>query len=101
MCRAYHAGRSDDWESYLEEFRNDNRLSIRASMKVTESYNEVEAEHGGCLSIAQDILRKSTDLLRRIIAPSDGVKGVTLSCVCPHCRCFPIEDYIWYGKKQC
>ena len=34
MRRAYYAGRSGDWESYLEEFRIDDRLSVRASITV-------------------------------------------------------------------
>ena len=60
----------------------------------------------GHLSTAQDILRKSTDFLRRVTAPKDGVGGVTLSDGCLHCRCFPHEDCIWWvssghGKKQC
>ena len=41
-------------------------------------------------------LRKSTDFLRRIIAPVDGMGGFTLSHVCPHCNCFPLDDYIWW-----
>ena len=35
------------------------------------------------------IQRESTDFLRRIIAPSDGVRGVTLSYV-------TLEDNIWW-----
>ena len=35
---------------------------------------------------------KNTDFLRRIIAPNDGVGGVTLSYVWPHCHCFPLEE---------
>ena len=46
------------------------------------------------LSIAKEISRKSTDFLRRIIAPVDGFGGVTLSYVCPHCNCFPLDDHI-------
>ena len=57
----------------LEEFVKDGRFSVSASVKVRECYNEVEAEDEGRLSIAQDILRKSTDILRRIIAPNDGI----------------------------
>ena len=49
----------------------------------------------GRLGIAQEILRKSTDLLRRIIAPVDGTGGVTLSCVCPQCKSFSLDEYIW------
>ena len=41
-----------------------------------------------------------------------GMGGVTLSCVCPHCNSFPLEDSIWWvsnghgdgnnsKKKQC
>ena len=41
-------------------------------------------------------LQKSTDFLRRIIAPVDGMGGVTLSYVCPHCNCFPLDDHIWW-----
>ena len=31
---------------------------------------------------------RSTDYLRRIIAPAGGQGGVTLSYVCPHCNSF-------------
>ena len=50
----------------------------------------------GRFGIAHEILRKSADFLRRIIAPVDGMGGVTLPCVCPHCNCFPLDDYIWW-----
>ena len=50
----------------------------------------------GRFSIAQKIRGKSTDFLRRIIAPVDGMGGVTLSYVCPHCNCFPLDDNIWW-----
>ena len=58
----------------------------------------------------QENLRKSTDFLRRIIAPVGGRGGVTLSYICPHCNSFSLEDYIcWvstghrdssYSKKR-
>ena len=58
------------------------------------------------MSIVQDIQRKSTDFLRRVIVPIESQGGVTLSYVCPHCHCLPLEDEIWWvtsghGKKQC
>ena len=53
-------------------------------------------EEVGRLGIVQEILRKSTDFLRRIIAPVGGMGGVTLSYICPHCNSFPLEDYIWW-----
>ena len=53
-----------------------------------------------------------TDFLRGIIAPVDGMGGVTLSCLCQHSHCYPLEEYIWWvssghgdgnnrEKKQC
>ena len=38
---------------------------------------------------AGNIEKKVTDFLRRISAPVSGVRGVTLSYVCPHCKQFP------------
>ena len=48
---------------------------------MRECYNEVEAEDEGRLSTEQDIFRKCTDTLKRIIAPGGGVGGVTVSYV--------------------
>ena len=80
MRRAY--GNSGDWENYLEVFLKDDRLSMWAYENMREGYDEVGLEDEVRVSIAQDIPRKSTDFLKRIIAPSDGVGGVTLSFVC-------------------
>ena len=66
----------------------------------------------GRSGIAQEILRKSTDFFRRIIAPVDGMGRVTLSHICPHCSRFLLYDYVWWvstghgesnsgKKKQC
>ena len=65
MRYAYYAGegRSSYWENYLEEFLKDVRLSLWASVKVRECYNEVDAEDEGRLRIAPDTLRKRTDFL--------------------------------------
>ena len=34
--------------------------------------------------------------LRRTIVPVQGRGRFTLSCVCPHCHRYPLEDYIWW-----
>ena len=55
------------------------------------------------LSIDQKTMLRSTDYLRRIIAPAGGQGDVTLSYLCPHCNSFLLEDYIWWvsaGKKH-
>ena len=44
----------------------------------------------------QGIMLKSTDFLQPVIAPAGGQGNVTLSYVCPHCNCFPREDYFWW-----
>ena len=67
MRRTYYAEKSCDWENYLEEFLKDGKVSMWASVKVTECYSQVELEDEGRVSIAQDIIRVWT--LRRIIAP--------------------------------
>ena len=64
----------------------------------------MEAEDEGRCSIAQDTLRNSTDFLGRFLAQSGGAGGVTSPYVCPHCHCFPLEDYTWWvsaGQKPC
>ena len=62
-------------------FLKDDRLSIGASVKVRECYNEKELEDEGRKGFAQDLLQKGADFSRRSITPSDGVGGVTLSYV--------------------
>ena len=55
------------------------------------------------MSIVQDIMLKSTDYLRRIIAPVGGQGGVTMSYFCPNCNSFLLKYYVWWvsaGKKH-
>ena len=55
------------------------------------------------MSIVQEIMLRSTDYLRRIIAPVGGQGGVTMSYLCPNWNSFPLEDYVWWvsaGKPQ-
>ena len=53
------------------------------------------------LSTVQEIMIRSTDYLRRIIAPAGEQGGVTMSYLCPHCDSFLMEDYVWWvsGRK--
>ena len=102
-CDAYmmrrascYAGKSGNCEGFKEEIWQKGKFSEWAYAGLKEAYDKVASEDVGRLSIAQDILRKSTDSLRRIVAPVDRMGGVTLSYVCPYCHCFPLEDYIWW-----
>ena len=47
--------------------------------KIREAHEKVAKEELGRLGIVQEMLRKSTDVLRRIIAPVGGRGGVILS----------------------
>ena len=91
MRQAYNSSASGNWESYKEEFHEDGKLSLRASVKAKEWHEKVESEDTARLSIAQDIQRKSTDFLRRINAPIDWSGRCHF-----HCHCFPLEDYTWW-----
>ena len=57
-------------------------------------------EETGPLGSIREVLRKSTDFLMRIIAPVDGMGGVNLSYVCPHCNSFPLEDFLVGGRSS-
>ena len=49
MRRAYEAVKSGDWRNKLEVSLIDDKLSMWASAKVIEIYNEVELEDEGRL----------------------------------------------------
>ena len=52
------------------------------------------------LTTVQEIMTRSTDYLRRIIAPAGRQEGVSMSYVCPHCNSFQMEDYVWWESTQ-
>ena len=56
MRRAYHAGKSGDWEGYKVAHLDKGEISDWACSKVKESYDKVAMEDIGRLSVAQDIL---------------------------------------------
>ena len=64
--------------------------------RIKEAFEQVAQDEAEKVSIVQEIMIRSTDYLRRIIAPVGGQGGVTMSYLCPHCNSFPLEDYIWW-----
>ena len=60
-CRANYAARAGSWEGFTEELRDTDGISERAFSGVKEAHDKVASEDIGFPSIAQDILRKSTD----------------------------------------
>ena len=65
--------------------------------RVKEAFELVAQDEARKVSIVQEIMFKSTDTLRRIIAPVGGQGGVPMSYLCPHCNSFPLEGYILVG----
>ena len=70
--------------------------------RVKEAFELVAQDEAGKMSIVQEIMLRSTDYLRRIIAPVGGQGGVTMTYLCPNCNSFPLEDYVWWvsGRKN-
>ena len=74
-----------------------------ASVTVRDAHEKVVKEEAGRLGIVWEILRKSTDFLRRVIAPVGGSGGVTLY-TSARIASFPVADGFWWvsnGKKHC
>ena len=65
-----------------------NDLKRRSSLLAQDEAEKV--------SIVQETMLKSTDFLRRIIAPVGGQGGVTMLYLCPNCNSFRLEDCVWW-----
>ena len=48
------------------------------------------------VSTVKEIMIRSTDYLRCIIAPAERQGDVTMSYLCPRCNSFPLKDYVWW-----
>ena len=64
--------------------------------RIKEAFDLVAQDEARKVSVVQEIMFKSTDYLRRIIAPVGGQGGVTMSYLCPNCNSFPLEDFVWW-----
>ena len=56
--------------------------------RLKEAFEKVAQDEAEKVSIVQEIMLRSTDYLRHIIAPVGGQGGVTMSYFCPHCNSF-------------
>ena len=78
MRQGYLAMRNGSWEEFKDRYREEEVKSSEWTLERTrEAYEKVAKDDIGRLGIAQEILRKSTGFLRQIIAPVDGMGGVT------------------------
>ena len=68
--------------------------------RTKEAFKQVAQDEEEKVSSVQEIMFKSTDCLRRIIAPVGGQGGVTMSYPCPICNSFPLGDYVWWVSGE-
>ena len=64
--------------------------------RIEEAFELVAQDEAEKMSIVKEIMLRSTEHLRRIIAPVGGQGGVTISYMCPHCNSFCLEDCVWW-----
>ena len=79
------------------------KVSECAFDKIKDAFDKVAKDEARKLSTVQEIMIRSTDYLRRIIAPAVRLGSRTKSYLCPHCNSFPMEDYVWWisgGEKK-
>ena len=100
MRFVHYALKDGDWEEYKRIFKVEVSATECAFERIREAFEKMAKDEAGSLSIVQGIMLKCTDFLRRIIAPTGGQGGVTLSYLCPHCNCFPLGDYIWSTRRK-
>ena len=81
MLKGYHAMRDGSSGEFKERYREKGKSSEWTLERIREANENVAKDEIGRLGIVLEILRKSTDFLRRVIAPVAGMGGVTLSYI--------------------
>ena len=80
------------------------KASEWASDRIKEAFDLVAQDEARKVSVVQEIMFKSTDCLRRIIAPVGGYGGVTMSSLVPELQQFPSGrprlDGLWEKEPQ-
>ena len=88
-------GEADEWSELMKI----EELNPWMMTKLKESYHQARQEDDQWKSIVPQILRKSTDFLRRIISRRVGER-VALTYVCLRCHRFPMGGYIWWVSMK-
>ena len=104
MKHCVFALKSGEWEEKRSIFKVEVGVTEWVFERIREAFGKVAKDEAGRMRIVQGIMLKSTDFLRRIIAPPGGQGGVTMSYLCPKCNSFLLEDYVWWvsaWKKHC
>ena len=96
MQEGFTALKNGTWEEYKETFRKKMKASEWAFDRIKEAFELVAQDETENMSIVQKIMLRSTDYLRRIVAPVGGQGGVTM---CQNCN--SLEDYVrWVSRGK-
>ena len=87
MKKGFTALKSDEYKCI---FRVEVKATEWAFDRIEEAFEQVAQDEARKMSIVQEIIIRSTDYIRRIIAPVGGQGGVTMSYLCPHCNSFTL-----------
>ena len=83
--------KSGEWKTYENTFRTEVKATEWAFGRIKEAFDKVAKNEAKRPSTVQEIMIRSTDYLRCIIAPTGEQGGVTMSHLCPQCNSFPIR----------
>ena len=72
MKKGFTALKNDTWEEHKETFKEKMKASEWAFDRIKEAFDLVAQDEARKVSVVQEIMFKSTDYLRRIIAPVRG-----------------------------
>ena len=85
----YFALKGGEWEACKSIFKVGISATEWAFERIREACEKVAGDEAGRLNIVEGSKLRSTEFLRRIIAPAGGQGGVTMSYLCPKCNSFP------------
>ena len=79
MKKGFTALKKGTWEECKETFKEKMKASEWAFDRIKEAFELVAQDEGENMSTVQEIMLRSTDCVRRIIAPVGGQGGVTMA----------------------
>ena len=102
MKKGFSPVKNGTWEEFKETFKEKMKASDWAFDRIKDAFKLVAQDEAEKMSIVQEIMLRSMEYLRRIIAPVGRQECVTMSFLCSNCNSFPLQDYVWWvsaGKK--
>ena len=96
MKNKFSALKIGEWEEYKGIVRVEVKPTEWTFDGIKEAFEQVAQDEAEKLRVVHEIMIRSTHCLRRTIARAGGQGGATVSCLCPNCNSFPLDDYIWW-----